>query len=170
MNIKNQILDAIDDINIITAECEYNTICEMYNSYDKASMILEYYEGEDVSSFGVFQESSVSDKMKTSGKKYNTFMKILTFIPRLVKALFETISEKLKKTKLSKELQKAPKEVKEKLATAFDKKTDKKKRIVTIASLILGAGVVGVATKVGVDNLSDVDDVEKKSRKDCQYC
>ena len=38
MNIKNQILDAIDDINLITAECEYNTICEMYNSYDKASM------------------------------------------------------------------------------------------------------------------------------------
>ena len=38
MNIKSQILDAIDDINLITAECEYNTICEMYNSYDKASM------------------------------------------------------------------------------------------------------------------------------------
>ena len=38
MNIKSQILDAIDDINLITSECEYNTICEMYNSYDKASM------------------------------------------------------------------------------------------------------------------------------------
>ena len=165
MNIKSQILDAIDDINIITAECEYNTICEMYNSYDKASLILEYYEGEDVDAFNVFQESSVSDKMKTSGKKYNTFMKILTFIPRLVKALFQIISEKLKKTKLSKELQQAPKEVKEKLTTVFDKKKDKKKRIVTIASLILGAGVVGVATKAGVHNLSDVDDVEKKQRR-----
>ena len=160
MNIKNQILDAIDDINIITAECEYNTICEMYNSYDKASMILEYYEGEDVSSFGVFddthsfyQESSVSDKMKKSGAKYNTFMKIITFIPRLIKALFQTIKEKFKKIKPSKELQKAPKEVKEKLTTAFDKKKDKKKRIATVASLILGAGAVGVATKVGVYKL-----------------
>ena len=79
MNIKSQILDAIDDINIITAECEYNTICEMYNSYDKASMILEYYEGDNVDAFNVFddtdnfyQESSVSDKMKKSGAKYNT--------------------------------------------------------------------------------------------------
>ena len=134
MNIKNQILDAIDDINLITSECEYNTICEMYNSYDKASLILEYYEGDNVDAFNVFddtdnfyQESSVSDKMKASGKKYNTFMKIITFIPRLIKALFETISEKLKKTKPSKELQKAPKEVKEKLTTVFDKKKDKKK-------------------------------------------
>ncbi len=97
MNIKNQILDAIDDINLITSECEYNTICEMYNSYDKASMILEYYEGDNVDAFNVFQESSVSDKMKKSGAKYNTLMKILTFIPRLIKALFQTISEKLKK-------------------------------------------------------------------------
>ena len=160
MNIKNQILDAIDDINIITAECEYNTICEMYNSYDKASLILEYYEGDNVDAFNVFddtdnfyQESGVSDKMKASGKKYNTFMKIITFIPRLIKALFETISEKLKKTKPSKELQKAPKEVKEKLTTVFDKKKDKKKRIATIASLILGAGAVGVATKAGVRKL-----------------
>ena len=165
MNIKSQILDAIDDINIITAECEYNTICEMYNSYDKASLILEYYEGDNVDAFNVFQESSVSDKMKASGKKYNTFMKIITFIPRLVKALFQTISEKFKKIKPSKELQKAPKEVKEKLTTVFDKKKDKKKRIATIASLILGAGAVGVATKVGVDNLSDVDDVEKKQKR-----
>ena len=153
MNIKNQILDAIDDINIITAECEYNTICEMYNSYDKASMILEYYEGEDVSSFGVFQESSISDKMKASGKKYNTFMKIITFIPRLVKALFQTIKEKFKKIKPSKELQKAPKEVKEKLTTVFDKKKDKKKRIATVASLILGAGAVHTVAKFGVRKL-----------------
>lgn len=166
MNIKNQIIDAIDDINLITSECEYNTICEMYNSYDKASLILEYYEGEDVSSFGLFQESSVSDKMKKSGEKYNTFMKIITFIPRLIKALFQTIKEKFKKIKPSKELQKAPKEVKEKLATAFDKKTDKKKRIATIASLILGAGAVGVATGVGVHKLSggnDNTDVEKEA-------
>ena len=155
MNIKSQILDAIDDINLITSECEYNTICEMYNSYDKASMILEYYEGEDVSSFNVFQESSVSDKMKKSGAKYNTLMKILTFIPRLMKALFQTIKEMFKKIKPSKELQKAPKEVKEKLTTVFDKKKDKKKRIATVASLILGAGAVGVATKVGVDKLSE---------------
>ena len=162
MNIKNQILDAIDDINIITAECEYNTICEMYNSYDKASLILEYYEGDNVDAFNVFddthsfyQESSVSDKMKKSGAKYNTFMKIITFIPRLVKALFQTIKEMFKKTKLSKELQKAPKEVKEKLTTVFDKKKDKKKRIATVASLILGAGAVGVATKVGVHKLRE---------------
>ena len=160
MNIKNQILDAIDDINIITAECEYNTICEMYNSYDKASLILEYYEGDNVDAFNVFddtdnfyQESSVSDKMKKSGAKYNTFMKIITFIPRLVKALFQTIKEMFKKIKPSKELQKAPKEVKEKLTTVFDKKKDKKKRIATVASLILGAGAVGVATKVGVRKL-----------------
>ena len=153
MNIKNQILDAIDDINLITSECEYNTICEMYNSYDKASLILEYYEGEDVSSFGVFQESSVSDKMKKSGAKYNTLMKILTFIPRLIKALFETISEKLKKTKPSKELQQSPKETKEAFVEIFDKKKDKKKRIAAILKVLGVAGVVGGAV-AGVRHIS----------------
>ena len=160
MNIKNQILDAIDDINLITSECEYNTICEMYNSYDKAAMILEYYEGEDVSSFNVFddthsfyQEGSVSDKMKKSGAKYNTLMKILTFIPRLIKALFETISEKLKKTKPSKELQQSPKETKEAFVEIFDKKKDKKKRIAAILKVLGVAGVVGGAA-AGVRHIS----------------
>ena len=160
MNIKSQILDAIDDINLITSECEYNTICEMYNSYDKAAMILEYYEGEDVSSFNVFddthsfyQESSVSDKMKKSGAKYNTLMKILTFIPRLIKALFETISEKLKKTKPSKELQQSPKETKEAFVEIFDKKKDKKKRIAAILKVLGVAGVVGGAV-AGVRHIS----------------
>ena len=161
MNIKSQILDTIDDINLITSECEYNTICEMYNSYDKAAMILEYYEGEDVSSFNVFddthsfyQEGSVSDKMKKSGAKYNTLMKILTFIPRLIKALFETISEKLKKTKLSKELQQSPKETKEAFVEIFDKKKDKKKRIAAILKVLGVAGVVGGAV-AGVIHISD---------------
>ena len=160
MNIKSQILDAIDDINLITSECEYNTICEMYNSYDKASLILEYYEGEDVSSFNVFddthsfyQESSVSDKMKKSGAKYNTLMKILTFIPRLIKALFQTISEKLKKTKPSKELQQSPKETKEAFVEIFDKKKDKKKRKAAILTVLGITGAVGGAV-AGVRHIS----------------
>ena len=163
MNIKSQILDAIDDINIITAECEYNTICEMYNSYDKASLILEYYEGEDVDAFNVFQESSVSDKMKKSGAKYNTLMKILTFIPRLIKALFQTISEKLKKTKLSKELQRAPKETKEAFVEIFDKKKDKKKRKTVILKVLGVAGVVGGAV-AGVRHIAKTT-IYKKSDK-----
>ena len=84
MNIKNQIIDAIDDINCITAECEYDTMCKMYESYDKASMIIEYYDGDNIDAFNIFndtdnfyQESSISDKMKDSGKKYGTLMKML---------------------------------------------------------------------------------------------
>ena len=158
MNIKNQIIDAIDDINCITAECEYDTMCKMYESYDKASMIIEYYDGDNIDAFNIFndtdnfyQESSISDKMKDSGKKYGTLMKILTFIPRLIKALIQTISEKLKKTKPAKELQNASKETKKALADAFDKKKDKRKRVAIVTSLILGAGAAGIATKVGVD-------------------
>lgn len=170
MNIKNQIIDAIDDINLITSECEYNTICEMYNSYDKASLILEYYEGEDVDAFNVFddthsfyQESSVSDKMKKSGAKYNTLMKILTFIPRLIKALFQTISEKLKKTKPSKELQQSPKETKEAFVEIFDKKKDKKKRKAAILTILGVTGAVGGAV-AGVRHIAKTT-IYKKSDK-----
>ena len=170
MNIKSQILDAIDDINLITSECEYNTICEMYNSYDKASLILEYYEGDNVDAFNVFddtdnfyQESSVSDKMKKSGAKYNTLMKILTFIPRLIKALFETISEKLKKTKPSKELQQSPKETKEAFVEIFDKKKDKKKRKAAILTILGVTGAVGGAV-AGVRHIAKTT-IYKKSDK-----
>lgn len=158
MNIKNQIIDLIDDINVTESDVRYDTMCKMYESYDKASMIIEYYDGDNIDAFNIFndtdnfyQESSISDKMKDSGKKYGTLMKILTFIPRLIKALIQTISEKLKKTKPAKELQNASKETKKALADAFDKKKDKKKRVAIVTSLILGAGAAGIATKVGVD-------------------
>lgn len=170
MNIKSQILDAIDDINLITYECEYNTICEMYNSYDKASLILEYYEGDNVDAFNVFddtdnfyQESSVSDKMKKSGAKYNTLMKILTFIPRLIKALFQTISEKLKKTKPSKELQQSPKETKEAFVEIFDRKKDKKKRKAAILTILGVTGAVSGAV-AGVRHIAKTT-IYKKSDK-----
>ena len=152
MNIKNQIIDLIDDINVTEADVRYDTMCKMYESYDKASMILEYYDGDNIDAFNIFndtdnfyQESSISDKMKDSGKKYGTLMKILTFIPRLIKALFQTISEKLKKTKPAKELQNASKETKKALADAFDKKKDKKKRVGIISALLITGGVA-VAT------------------------
>lgn len=161
MNIKNQIIDLIDDINVTESDVRYDTMCKMYESYDKASMIIEYYDGDNIDAFNIFndtdnfyQESSISDKMKDSGKKYGTLMKILTFIPRLIKALIQTISEKLKKTKPAKELQNASKETKKSLADAFDKKKDKKKRVAIVTSLILGAGAAGIATKVGVDKSS----------------
>ena len=161
MNIKNQIIDLIDDINVTESDVRYDTMCKMYESYDKASMFLEYYDGDNIDAFNIFndtdnfyQESSISDKMKDSGKKYGTLMKILTFIPRLIKALIQTISEKLKKTKPAKELQNASKETKKALADAFDKKKDKKKRVAIVTSLILGAGAAGIAIKVGVDKSS----------------
>ena len=185
MNIKNQIIDLIDDINVTESDVRYDTMCKMYESYDKASMIIEYYDGDNIDAFNIFndtdnfyQESSISDKMKDSGKKYGTLMKILTFIPRLIKALIQTISEKLKKTKPAKELQNASKETKKALADAFDKKKDKKKRVAIVTSLILGAGAAGIATKVGVDKSStntkqnkpkgtptSNPEVEKKSEK-----
>ena len=159
---KNEILNAIDDINLITSECEYDTINEMYNSYNKASMILENYDGDKLDAFNVFNDTnefyqeSVSDKMKQSGAKYGTLMKIITFIPRLIKALFQTIIEKFKKVDKNKtkidtsNIKKAPKEIKQKLAEAFDFSNPKKKRIAILSSIIGGTALVGGGVALGV--------------------
>lgn len=182
----NEILNAIDDINLITSECEYDTINEMYNSYNKASMILENYDGNDLSSFNVFNDTdsfyqeSVSDKMKQSGAKYGTLMKIITFIPRLIKALFQTIIEKFKKVDNNKtktdtsKIKKAPKEIKQKLAEAFDFSNPKKKRIAIISSIIGGTALVGGGVALGVhhhnkkksnDDMIDNETTENKTNK-----
>ena len=177
---KNEILNAIDDINLITSECEYDTINEMYNSYNKASMILENYDGDKLDAFNVFNDTnefyqeSVSDKMKQSGAKYGTLMKIITFIPRLIKALFQTIIEKFKKVDKNKtkidtsNIKKAPKEIKQKLAEAFDFSNPKKKRIAILSSIIGGTALVGggMILKVHINRNSKKNSTDNDNKKD----
>lgn len=90
---RDEILKMIDNIDSVKNDSEIHVIESMINLIDKTFMISEYYEGDDISTFAVFQESdSILDKVKKESKKDdNKFITILMFLPRLIKALINSI-------------------------------------------------------------------------------
>ena len=57
----DEILSSIDNIDDCVMEAEMNVISAMINEYDKAIMIMENYNGNDYSSFDIFQESVIME-------------------------------------------------------------------------------------------------------------
>ena len=100
--IISEVLDAIDNINSITIESEINTCRSLLYSYDKMLIIEEYYDGNDIDDFKIFQEGEKLDLVKEDLKKQNegksTLNKIIFTIPRLIRSIFRLITGKLKKS------------------------------------------------------------------------
>ena len=90
---EEEILDCIDDIDKITMESELSVLSSMIDAYDKSIMILENYEGDDVSCFDIFQEGFKDDvKEAFKGKDGEHILKkILMAIPRLFMAIGKII-------------------------------------------------------------------------------
>ena len=149
-----EVLDSIDLIDDIAVEYTVSTMNSMIDSYEKSTLILENYEGDDLSSFTIFQEGEIMDDVKKQGKGQSTLMKILSFIPRLIKAIFHKIKKAISKGEtpaaVNKELQKAPKEVKKALPILFDNKKDKKSKVSMIKKILIGAGAVGAVATAAV--------------------
>lgn len=149
-----EILNSIDLIDDITTEYTVNTMNSMIDSYEKSAIILENYEGDDLSSFTIFQEGEIMDDVKKQGQGQGTLMKILSFIPRLIKAIFHKIKKAIGKGEtpaaVNKELQKAPKEVKKALPILFDNKKDKKSKVSMIKKILIGASTVGAVAAAAV--------------------
>lgn len=149
-----EILNSIDQIDDITTEYTVSTMNSMIDSYEKSTLILENYQGDDLSSFSIFQEGEIMDDVKKQGKGQSTLMKILSFIPRLIKAIFHKIKKAIGKGEtpaaVNKELQKAPKEVKKALPILFDNKKDKKSKVSMIKKILIGAGAVGAVATAAV--------------------
>lgn len=99
---------ALNDIDFIKAENEFDVYDKMINSYDKATKILESYEGEDIDSFNIFQEgyymeaSSKKDNKnqplfgrtdEKTKKKESVIKSIVHLIPRLAGRLVDSIKK-----------------------------------------------------------------------------
>ena len=65
--IISEVLDAIDNINSITIESEIDTCKSLLSSYDKMSLLEEYYEGDDINGFKIFQEAQTESPKKNQG-------------------------------------------------------------------------------------------------------
>lgn len=103
---RTEILEALDNVENVTMESSLDVMFTMADSYDKAAVILENYNGSDLSAFAIFQEDGEGENNTAvqqgdaSGnvnaeakKKQNIFVKIWNFI----KSVFKSIGDWIKK-------------------------------------------------------------------------
>lgn len=119
-------MNTIDEISDIVLESEYDVLNSMFDAYEKALIILEEYDGDDLDSFqlfqeGFFQESSkkeekiksmnpdyVAEKPKLNfrqtnektGKKESIIKSIFKAIPRMIRHVSELHKRKMQIKKL----------------------------------------------------------------------
>ena len=99
--LTNEILSSIDNIDECVMEAELNVLNAMINEYDKAIMIMENYNGNDYSSFDVFQEGFKDELNKPvrGVKGENILKRILMAIPRLIALLVKKVKKFFNKEK-----------------------------------------------------------------------
>lgn len=102
---RTEILEALDNVENVTMESSFDVMFTMADSYDKAAVILENYNGSDLSAFSIFQEDGegenktavqqgdASGNVNAEAKKQNIFVKIWNFI----KSIFKSIGDWIKK-------------------------------------------------------------------------
>ena len=113
--LTNEILSSIDNIDDCVMEAELNVLNALCNEYDKALMIYENYNGDDYSSFDIFQEGFKDEVNKPvfGVKGENWFKRIGMIIPRLI-AMIVTAMKKLVSKILNRPIKKQSKESKQK--------------------------------------------------------
>ena len=149
--ITNEILESIDEVSNVTLESMIDVYTSLCAEYEKSAVIMEECSG-DISGYAIFQEGAVSDEVKKLGEGQNTFVRILTLIPRIIMALFKVIKNKLSKSiekadkeskRLGKTLSKMTEDVKQKLFGKTDKNTKTKAIMAATGLSIIGAVIGG---------------------------
>lgn len=144
-----EILRSIDNINDSVNDVNIAVLDAMLDSCDKATTIMENYDGDDLSSFSIFQEGKIMDEATGKGKNDSTIKKIALFIPRLVIAMVKEISKSFKNINFEEKLPEIPKVKIEKVEKdpGLLKKIIKSKQMKTI---------VLVGTTVGAVEISNI--------------
>lgn len=148
--MKNEILNSLDVIQETCNETEVAVAEAIIQECYKAMDILEY-SNTDVDQFNIIQEGKIMDDVKKQGEGQSKVMRIISFIPRLIAALFKAITGKLqtavKSAKNVVENTKGKDQSKIKTFIEGLKKGDKK----AVKTALIGLGAVaGVAGGVGV--------------------
>lgn len=126
-----QIIDAINEIDIIACESSLDTLISIGNSYDKMSVILENCKDNNVDDFKIFmesdmlyQEGKIGDEIKHQNQGHGTINKILMFPIRLIVAIYRVITKttqaKAEKGRSVNKKIKNNKETKSKLSAIWD--------------------------------------------------
>lgn len=91
-DVRNEILDSVCEIDGIVVEYTINVYEALSKEYEKAITILDHYDGDDMTSFGIFQEGEIMDKATGKYTDDSTIMKIIKFIPRLLMAIVSAVA------------------------------------------------------------------------------
>lgn len=144
--IISEVIGAIDIIDSTLMEADSNVCLALANSYDKMLMIEENYSGDNMECFSIFQEGKIMDDVKEQGKGMSTIMKILSFIPRLIRSVFRALTGKLKQvgTQIKQSTENINKNTTKGQRISFFKKLG----IGVAGTVVAGAGGAVIASKV----------------------
>ena len=161
---RTEILEALENINSVTMESSLDVMFKIGESYDKAAVILENYNGSDLSSFAIFQEADGEEgsavqsgkpegentaeakKKDKDNKDQSVFMKILLFIPNVFKKLWQFIKDAWNGVIVPKAGE-ITGDVADKLSEISEKmsKTEEEENEGTIKKILIGLGITGAA-------------------------
>lgn len=100
--LHDEIISSISYIDSCVLEADASVIDAMYQAYEKSIMLLENYDGDDLSCFDIFQQESFVMESDISDKKENIIIEILMFIPRLIMKLVKLIKKAWDNRKIKK--------------------------------------------------------------------
>lgn len=169
---RTEILEALDNVENVTMESSFDVMFTMADSYDKAAVILENYNGSDINSFAIFQEDgenntavqqgNASGNTNAEAKKESVFYKILMFIPRLLQQLGRFIAKTWNGVTTDVKEASSNGGLSEKVSSIFDKILGKDENWVKEHAVELGlsgAGLAAAITLVGFFNRNKIGEL-----------
>lgn len=91
--------EIFSDIDNIKHDSSLDVCLSLSSTYEKMFLLMEHCNS-DINSLSIFQEGKIMDDVKRQGQNLNTFLKVLSFIPRLVISLIRAITGKLPKDEI----------------------------------------------------------------------
>lgn len=98
-------INSIIDINCVITESDLGVLNALHDAYTKAYTIME----NDEISFSIFQEGQIMDQVRKEGKNDSVMMKIILFIPRIIKAMMNQLHKQTKDENIKDVVKKADK-------------------------------------------------------------
>lgn len=98
----NELLNAIDVINESVNDSELSVLESLISVYEKSLLILESSDDANITSYSIFQEGEILDQAKGNSSE-SLIKRILLFLPRLIKAIWQRLFKSSKATEKSME-------------------------------------------------------------------
>lgn len=165
VNTRKEVLESIDSMNEVVQESEFGVICSLLTQLDKASTILEFYNGSenDLDMFAIYQEAdeaTTGDNANSGtavnsgdpsgqvnaelGKKKNIFVKVWEFIKNIIKSVGNFIKKCWNGTTVAAET------VSEKTGDIIDKIAGKDESWIKEHGKELGLSAAGITLAISI--------------------